>query len=222
MFDEITYRLYNETSVHEPSWHEPFDERTTLMPDVTLRPRSAATTDAPTLLQWGCDRFDAVAWNYGIHPSRLEAGQIAETRILFDQLMPVRDRLPYLWRQPRHDDSRFITVVGTHMSKSVLLPVYCMRVPDVGVFYMRNNFHDWGISCELEFRVRCDMWGDLFDHEKTGSFYEGFWPEWKHEPLEKNREVFSLALQPYFEDLYAFMVVLRTYCITMGIVEPRL
>ena len=189
-----------------------------------LDDRTATCADEPSLLQWGRDRYNTIAKMHGLDPeacTRNEVNSSYEVRLLFDQLIPVRDVLPRLWRLPdRGDESRGLAVVSTHTSKSVLLPVYRLEVPNVGVFHMRNNFYDWGLSCALEFRVPSGLWGDMFNTAKSDSFLEGFDQSWKYEPFVGNQQRFSLMLSPQFESLYAFMFTLRLHAITLGLVEP--
>lgn len=195
------------------------------MPKVIRFDEGTHTCDeAPTLLQWGRDVYEDVAHQHGLNPDTYiepEMNKIYGIRSLFDQLIPVRDVLPGLWRLPRGDDSRAVTVISTHTSKSVRLPVYQLMVPGVGVFRMRNNFYDWGVSCDLAFPAPNDLWGDMFNPAKIGSFFEGFDASWVYEPFAVNQQRFSLMISSNFEQLYAFMFVLRLHAIKLGLTEPR-
>ena len=187
--------------------------------------RTTTCTHEPTLLQWGRDRIVAIATANGLNPDaylQSDMDKIYGYLPLFDQLVPIRDVLPSLWQLPSRDDSRAITVVNTHISMGVLLPVYRLEVPDVGVFYMRNNFYGCGVSCSLEFRVPSDLWGDLFDPTEDGSCFEGFSPLWRYAPfIADSRQQFSLMLSQRFESLYTFMFILRLHAVKLGLAKPH-
>ena len=187
--------------------------------------RRATCADEPSLLQWGRDRYSEIARKNGLNPEIYigdEMDAIYGYRSLFDQLMPLRDVLPRLWKLPTSDASRALTVVSTHTSRSILLPVYRLEVPGVGVFHLRNNFYDWRLSCALEFRVPNDLWGDFFDVSVTGTYFEGFREAWKYKPFVVDQQKFSLALSPTFESLYTFMVILRLHAVKLGLAKPRI
>lgn len=98
----------------------------------------------------------------------------------WEQIMFVRDRLPEIWYEDGKDslDSiRYnINVISTHRSKSILLPVYEVKIPKYNlVFVIRYNFYDWKISVESNIALDIDFMG-LFDRsENINNIYcEGF------------------------------------------------
>jgi hypothetical protein len=98
----------------------------------------------------------------------------------WDQIMFVRDRLPDIWYESGKDtlDSiRYsINVISTHRSKSILLPVYEIKIPKYNLtFVIRYNFYDWKISVESNIALDIDFMG-LFDRcENINNIYcEGF------------------------------------------------
>lgn len=71
-----------------------------------------------------------------------------------------------------------INVISTHVSKSILLPVYELRFRDC-TFILRDNFYNWKISVKLSYKCPCLIYSDfdrLFNPEyKVPSVYcEGF------------------------------------------------
>jgi len=190
-------------------------------------------------LKWGRDWCDVhsqhvdldetLAVNARSIKSDFSVGQgcmyVCDYRSVFNQLLFVRDRLAHLWGLGCDADDLSVAVVSTHRSRSITLPVFRLTVPNVGVFYLRDNFHDWKVSCELEVPVPSDTWGDLFDPQNrrsiSGVFCEGFDPQWVHSPFAKNQQTFTVELWAANEHLFAFMWALRLQMIRFGRVAPR-
>lgn len=171
-----------------------------------------------TLLDWSRLRADeyTTQWNKEWSPqkhrevvSERELSRIWGYDSTYNQLMPVRDKLPGLWRMDDHGSS--VTVVGTHTSKSILLPVYRIAVPEVGVITMRDNFHDWCLSCDLELSLPLDVYGDFYYIETVLGFFEGFdrGGAETYGPFVENQQQFSLTMSPGFAELYFFMGLTR-------------
>lgn len=143
----------------------------------------------------------------------------------FNQLLFVRDHLAHLWGLGCDEDDLSVAVVSTHRSRSITLPVFRLTVPNVGVFYLRDNFFNWKVSCELEVPVPSDTWGDLFDPKDTRSisstFCEGFDPQWVHGPFADNQQTFTVELWAANDHLFAFMWALRLQMIRSGRVAAR-
>ena len=100
-------------------------------------------------------------------------------------------------------------VIGTHMSKSVLLPVMEINLSKLGVkIILRYNFYDWCISIESEKEINCDFMGLITD---TKGYYEGFPSDRIYEKYsETNNKKFSLCLSDKY-DVYVFMFLLRNF-----------
>jgi|SRR5579885_1947175 len=73
-------------------------------------------------------------------------------------------------------------VIGTHVSKSITLPVYSLERPDLGIrFVLRDNFYNWKLSVISEKPVEADFTG-LFVTSKekdtcnylASCYFEGF------------------------------------------------
>lgn len=102
-------------------------------------------------------------------------------------------------------------VIGTHRSKSVLLPVMEMDLSSIGLkIILRNNFYDWCISVESKKDVDCDFMGLITDRE---GFYEGF-PEDRIYPAysESNKKKFSLCVGNEYQ-VYTFIFLIRNWVV---------
>jgi len=103
------------------------------------------------------------------------------------QIMFARDNLCSLVSAglPYDRERKTLTVISTHRSKSVVLPVYNFERPDLGLrFVARENFYNWKLSVISERPIDCDFAG-LFkttppiQPEYTGDplssvYFEGF------------------------------------------------
>lgn len=103
------------------------------------------------------------------------------------QLSFVRDDLTaVLATSLRYEDTKKITtVISTHRSKSIILPVYCMTREDLGLkLILRNNFYNWKLSVISEFPIEAPFEGLFYttppiEPEYTGNplspvYFEGF------------------------------------------------
>ena len=114
----------------------------------------------------------------------------------WNQIMFVRDKLPYLLAEGYEDFKKItINVMGTHTSKSIVLPVYEMTIPRVGMkLIMRNNFYDWKVSVISEEEVDIKP-GDLFrDREIHKVYCEGFKQEYVFGRYSDNKKQFTVEL----------------------------
>lgn len=104
------------------------------------------------------------------------------------------------------------SVIGTHRSKSVLLPVLEMDLSKIGFkVILRYNFYDWCISVESQKDIDCDFMGLLTDEK---GYFEGFPKDRIYEKYsETNKKNFSLCLRDDFQ-VYTFMFLLRNYFIS--------
>lgn len=62
------------------------------------------------------------------------------------QIMFIRDEVTLLFK----DQVEEIAAVGTHTSKSILLPVYQVVFRNGTILTLRDNFHNWMISVETD------------------------------------------------------------------------
>ena len=102
-------------------------------------------------------------------------------------------------------------VIGTHYSKSVLLPVMEMDLSKIGLkIVLRNNFYDWCISVESENEVDCDFMGLITDQK---GYFEGFPSDRIYKNYsENNKKNFSVVLNDKYE-VYTFVYLLRNWTI---------
>lgn len=105
----------------------------------------------------------------------------------WDQVVFVRDRLaPLIGVGLGYDEQKqIVTVISTHISKSIRLPVYQLERPDRDLqIILRNNFYNWKMSVLSETPIETDFSG-LFhttppiEPEYTGDplhpvYFEGF------------------------------------------------
>lgn len=91
------------------------------------------------------------------------------------QVSFVRDTLNALvWRGVPYDDRGDVSVVSTHRSKSIILPVYELARPDLGIrVILRNNFHDWKVSVISELLLEVDLTGLCYTAPPTEPSYTG-------------------------------------------------
>ena len=104
-------------------------------------------------------------------------------------------------------------VIGTHVSKSVCLPVFELCLPRCGLtIILRNNFYDWCISVESKKDVVCDFTGLSCMSGRKG-YFEGFPNDRIYQPYSSdNRKNFSAVLDNDYE-VYTFMFILRSWAI---------
>lgn len=107
-----------------------------------------------------------------------------------DQVFFVRDDLASLVGVGLDYEGRkrIATVISTHRSKLIELPVYKLSRPDIGVYFvLRDNFYNWKLSVVSESPIEVDL-TDLchtsypIDPSYTGNelapcYFEGFPPE---------------------------------------------
>ena len=102
-------------------------------------------------------------------------------------------------------------VIGTHRSKSVLLPVMEMNLSKIGLkIILRNNFYDWCISVESENDIDCDFMGLITDQK---GYFEGFPSDRIYEIYsETNKKKFSVVLNNKYE-VFTFVFLLKNWAV---------
>ena len=130
----------------------------------------------------------------------------------WDQIIFVRDMIPGLaYSAYDHDYAitdgivKSIGVISTHTSKSLLLPVYHMTMPNGDVFVMRYNFYDWKVSVNSDSEFAADFM-DLFDStaEIHDCYCEGFPTEWVYGSYAANKKQFTIELRSGMYEIYVF------------------
>ncbi len=148
-----------------------------------------------------------------------------------EQILFVRDRLVYLvgGGLPFEQMDAVADVVSTHHSKSIALPVYDLRRPDLGLrLVLRGNFYNWKLSVISDAPIVADFSG-LFHttppvdpsytgDELAGVYFEGFPKDLifgYYEPSDKKR--WSAQLGDDYDVHMAIFLIMRA----LGAVKPR-
>lgn len=127
---------------------------------------------------------------------------------VWSQVMFVRDQVTRLFYKEAND--LHVQVVGTHTSKSRLLPVYSIAVPELEV-RMRSNWHDWKVSVVSKNPI---LLPDLF-HQMIGSgrpeptCMEGFERDWIFGSFRDSTTRFSYECTTNY-DLYTSLYLVTT------------
>lgn len=103
-------------------------------------------------------------------------------RYFWDQIMFVRDDVA---RGIFGIEKENVSVVGTHSSKSVILPVMHFNWGQIH-FVTRYNYYDWCVSIRAPKLMDGIDFLDLFDRNEIGGFFEGFPGEWIFDSLVAN------------------------------------
>ena len=105
-----------------------------------------------------------------------------------------------------------VMVISTHMSKSVLLPVFQITIPKHGLeIILRYNFYNWKVSIASKQPIECDFMG-LFDTKQRipAIYCEGF-PDGKvYGCYAENQSKFTFEIDTDY-NLYTFMFLLSKH-----------
>ena len=132
----------------------------------------------------------------------------------WNQICFVRDQIGNLlfsgeWEAAREK----ITVISTHVSKSIVLPVYHIDLRNnYGVeIVMRNNFYDWKISIKSLIHINTDFMNLFKEDSPISSLYCEGMPEDKVYGMYKhNKNEFTVEIYDQYQ-LYTFMWLLRNH-----------
>lgn len=145
----------------------------------------------PTLQQWLDDNWI----------DKPELDTLIYRKAGWHQVMFVRDELA----PPLRAD---VTVVSTHRSKSLILPVYRMTFKGI-VLYMRENFYGWVVSVDAGYKQFSDNdfvtlpkgyvnfgpdQADKPDDIFHPVYAEGFKDEWCCLPFTKSKSKFTVRV----------------------------
>ncbi len=125
----------------------------------------------------------------------------------WDQTKFIRDQLDALFVEQDEQRYGLVTVVSTHLSKSIVLPVYRIDLNGV-LLTMRDNFYNWNVSVESDQAITCDFL-DCFDDSGGYTFCEGM-EDWKYSRYSESRHKFTVCIGSKY-DLYVFCRVLRKF-----------
>lgn len=126
-----------------------------------------------------------------------------------EQIGFVRDRLAVLFLSYEQLKLTPVRVVGSHTSKSVVLPVYGIVVPEKFEARLRCNFYNWVISVASDVPI-ADNFCSLFqrDERQEVVYSEGFSADWVFGSYTASNQRFSLTLTDNYR-LYTFCYLLR-------------
>jgi len=125
----------------------------------------------------------------------------------WNQIILVRDMIARLLVPSFEEYEKLeVSVISTHTSKSILLPVYYIHLDNGIAITMRYNFHNWKVSINSPKKVYIDFM-KLFDPEEerdiSGVYCEGFPAENVFGCYAKNKSQFTVELQSSYI-LYTF------------------
>lgn len=117
------------------------------------------------------------------------------------QIMFVRDKIVGLFTTEYEDYKRFlennVRVISTHLSKSVILPVYRITLNDGTEFTLRYNFYNWKVSVSSPRPVDIDF-GDLFnpynERDILAVYCEGFPEDTVFGCYASNKQQFTVEI----------------------------
>jgi len=122
-----------------------------------------------------------------------------------DQVCFVRDEIPKFLCGTSFEDYQTvrenITVISTHMSKSIDLPVYCIKA-NGDKFILRNNFYDWKMSVETHniHSIDFEKLGICNTSKPINQVYcEGFKNEWVYQPYNKDKWKYTVEIDNDFK-----------------------
>jgi hypothetical protein len=130
----------------------------------------------------------------------------------WDQIIFIRNIITYLIFDTSDEAERSRSVVSTHVSKSIKLPVYQFEAKKLGLtLTLRYNFSDWKVSVSSHIPITCDFMS-LFDGSQEWSthYCEGFGADRIYKSFNENNKEFTVELDNKFK-LYTFIVVLTHF-----------
>lgn len=146
------------------------------------------------------------------------------------QISFVRDRLVSLagWGRYWRETKRSVTVISTHTSKSIELPVYKIERPGLTLI-LRDNFHDWKLSVISETPIIADFTGMFHTtppiapkytgDQLSSVYFEGFPEQYifgYYEPSDKKK--FSACIGSEYTLCTTVFLILRS----LGHVKPMI
>lgn len=125
-----------------------------------------------------------------------------------DQVCFIRDVIGKLFFK-KYTRRTKVAVIATHMSKSVLLPVYEIKIPGLRIT-IENNFYSFGCSVESDMEIDCDFM-ELIERYKDAEWLYGFPDDRKFKHLANhNNNNFSFEVSSRYE-FYTIMFLLSQW-----------
>ncbi|MFB5622471.1 MAG: hypothetical protein ACE5RH_00580 [Nitrosarchaeum sp.] len=132
----------------------------------------------------------------------------------YDQVLFIRDKIPSIFATSYEEYELIknnIEVISTHTSKSILLPVYNIILPNKISFTIRYNFYNWKVSVISPIELECDF-GNICNIEENidGVYCEGFKNEWVFNSFLQNKKQFTIEIYDKYR-LYTFLWIISNY-----------
>lgn len=133
-----------------------------------------------------------------------------------DQVCFVRNKLPCAFVQDRDEYSRHqsgdgTVVIGTHRSKSCVLPVYGLDIKSLGVKAVtRGNFYNWAVSITTPRPVDLSMFkaqGARLSEPVNPVYCEGFEDRWVLGSYDQDPCAFTIELNDDYALYALFMTI---------------
>lgn len=100
-------------------------------------------------------------------------------------------------------------IIGSHTSKSILLPV--LKIDYKGVaFVLRYNFYNTEVTVFSDKNININRFSDIFESDKTTCFYhEGIPSKYcVDDSYTKNHKIFTFRVSNLY-DFYAIMMIIQ-------------
>ncbi len=125
------------------------------------------------------------------------------------QIYFVRDHLLKLFTNDYDEHNRLkeegLKVISKYFSRSVLLPVLKIELPDSTFFVLRCNYYDWKVSISSPKGIYIDPKGFFVPESQHSSVScEGFPDELVFGSYSTNQKQFTIALSSSNYELYTF------------------
>lgn len=151
---------------------------------------------------------DLTAW--------VRVNQPSDTLIYAEGFRPqvcfVRDTLYSIFYSYEEEKNNPVTVISTHTSKSVKLPVYRIYLKEHNIeIILRYNFYNWIISIDSERPLDFDHMG-LFNQTKviTHQYCEGFPKDKVYGCYQDSHSKFTIDISSNY-DVYTWFYILNRY-----------
>lgn len=130
----------------------------------------------------------------------------------WDQINFVNNRIEAIFGknyEERKEIANNIRVISEHTSKSVLLPVYHVKLVDGINLTMRCNFHNWIVSVKSPRVIKADFMNLCNPNKQIKSVYcEGFPEKLVYGPYSQNKKQFTVELTDSKYHLFTFLWIL--------------
>jgi hypothetical protein len=129
----------------------------------------------------------------------------------WNQTVFVRDDINRMFYSTYEDyKANPVKVISTHVSKSIVLPVYYIYLKKYNTkIIMRNNFYDWKISIDSEQSITGidEFFGE--DTPIASVYCEGFEESWVYGMYKENNKHFTIELRNNSYIVYTFFYMLK-------------